>query len=52
MTKEEVKQYIKDNLTYTFSKSYGDYNNIEITLSLYIEDEELDNETVFLTEGV
>ena len=52
MTKEEVKQYIKDNLTFTLTKSYGDYNTIEITLSLYIEDEKLGDETVFLTEGV
>jgi hypothetical protein len=51
MTKEEVKEYLKENLYLYMYKDYTMSNEIKLTISLYLENEKLTEEYVNITEG-
>jgi len=51
MTKEEVKDYIKNNLRFILIKHFVDCNYVKLTLTLYIENEEIQEEYIYITEG-
>lgn len=53
MTKEELKEYIKENLSLVINKKehssqYGSKPFTEITIDLYIEDEMFTGDTLYL----
>jgi len=46
MTKEELKEYIKDNLQITIYKKYVDYKVIQIKVELLLEGEMISEEFI------
>lgn len=46
MTKEELKEYIKDNLQITIYKKYVDYKEVQIKVELLLEGEMISEEFI------
>lgn len=46
MTKEELKEYIKDNLQITIYKKYVNYKEVQIKVELLLEGEMISEEFI------
>ena len=51
MNVEELKQYLKNNLRLDISRRCLDYNEVKLVFTLYLDNEEITEEYVYIKEG-
>ena len=51
MTKKEVKDYLKENLLLVLEKTYENDSNVRVTVSIFLENDLISKDYVYITEG-